>query len=61
MSCLRPSQQRTIPVRLADVPLAKRRWAASLAIKAEEDPYKRLRIKILAEYPPPDLTAWIRP
>lgn len=61
MSCLRPSAQRTIAVRLADVPIEKRRFAASLAIRDEHDPMERLRIKLLAEFPPKTLVAWIRP
>lgn len=61
MSCLRPSTQRTVPVRLIDVPIERRRFAASMAIKEEPDPTERLRIKLLAEFPPKTLVAWVRP
>ena len=59
-SCLHPSPRRIIPVRVADVPITKRRYAAQSAIKHEHDEYERLRIRLLAEHPG-DLVAWIAP
>lgn len=59
-SCLQPSPRRIIPVRVADVPLPKRRHAASVAIKHEDDEIERLRIRLLAENPG-NLIAWIAP
>lgn len=59
-SCLQPSPRRIIPVRVADVPIDKRRQAAHVAIKHEDDEYERLRIRLLAEHPG-DLVAWIAP
>ena len=61
MSLLRPSEQRCVPVRLIDVPLHERRLGANRAVSDEPDPMERLKIRLLAEWPPPTLVAWIRP
>lgn len=57
-SACAPSPRRCVPVKVADVPLEKRRHAARQAIKREPDPSERLRIIMLAEYPG-ELVAWI--
>lgn len=59
-SCLQPYRRRIVPVRVADVPIAKRRQAARVAIRHEHDEYERLRIRLLAEHPG-DLIAWVAP
>jgi hypothetical protein len=59
-SALAPSRRRCVPVRLADVPLEKRRHAARVAIKWEDDPLERWRIIMLAEQPG-ELVAWVAP
>ena len=56
-ACL-PSVRRCIPVRVADVPLEKRRAAARVATRMEADPMERRRILMLAEQPG-NLIAWI--
>ena len=50
-----------MPVRLIDVPLRERRLGANRAVATETDPLERLKIRLLAEFPPPTLVAWIRP
>lgn len=60
MSVLAPSRRRHVPVRIADVPLEKRRYAARLAIRWEDDPLERWRIIMLAEQPG-NLVAWVAP
>ena len=59
-SALAPSRRRYIPVRVADVPLEKRRQAARLAVKREDDMLERWRIFLIAE-DPGELIAWIAP
>ncbi len=59
-SALAPSRRRCVPVRVADVPLERRRYAARLAIKREDDPLERWRIVMLAE-DPGELVAWVAP
>ena len=58
MSALAPSRRRYVPVRVADVPLEKRRSAARVAIRQEPDPLERWKIIMLAEEPG-ELVAWI--
>lgn len=59
-TALEPSKRRHQPVRVADVPVEKRRRAAREVIRREDDPLEQLRILVLAENPG-NLIAWIAP
>ncbi|MCR4339217.1 MAG: hypothetical protein NUW01_04935 [Gemmatimonadaceae bacterium] len=59
-SAIAPSKRRHLPVRVADVPLEKRRHAARQAVKREPDPLERWAIFMLAE-DPGELVAWVAP
>ena len=61
MSCLQPSRQRCIPVRVVDVPREVRMKAARSVANVETDPLEKLRVMLLAWNPPSTLVAWIRP
>ena len=61
-SCLAKSKTRTVPVRLADVPLERRMQGASKAIREYAvDRDEALLIMAIAAAPPKDLVAWVRP
>jgi hypothetical protein len=55
-----PDKRRIVPVRLADVPVRRRRAAALRAAKHETDPFEVLEMRIIAEEPG-DRIAWIAP
>jgi len=57
---LPPDRRRIVPIRVADVPLAVRRKAATAAARGALNIEEAVEIRMLAEEPG-DLIAWVAP